>query len=110
MEDLIFELIKWADIVDHLPDKMGWIVVDAQMVTVQDPEYLSPDGRCCHQVLSSRPLVLAEKHRAVFDGNLHVTFLSQFYDRRPDLFYQFQVFLYIFGLVPSDKCGDHAHT
>ena len=30
MEDLILELIKRADIVDHLPDKVGWIVVDAR--------------------------------------------------------------------------------
>ena len=43
-------------------------------------------------------------------GDLHVTFLCQFYDRWPYLFYQFQIFLYIFGLVPSDKCRDHAHT
>ena len=106
MEDLILEFVKRADIIDHLPDKVGWIIVDAQMVTVQDPEYFSPDWRCCHQVLSSRPLFLAKKHRTVLDGDLHVTFLCQFYDRWPYLFYQFQIFLYIFCLLYTSDAAD----
>ena len=43
MEDFILELIKRADIIDHLPDKVGWIVINAKIITVQDLEDLSPD-------------------------------------------------------------------
>ena len=110
MEYFILKFIKRADIVDHLPDKVGWIVINAKIITVQDLEDLSPDWRSCHQILSSGPLFLTKKHRAVFNCYFYVTYLCQFYDWWPYFFYKFKIFPYIFGLIPSDKCCDHANT
>ena len=108
MEDLVFKLIDRFDVIDHLPYKMRRVIIDSEIVAVQNLEHFSPDLRCCHQVLSARPLIRSEQHRAVLDRNFHIIFFCQFDDRRPYFFHQFQILFHCLCLVSSDKCCHHA--
>ena len=56
------------------PYKMRRIIINSDVITVQNLKNFSPDHRCCHQVLSTRPLISVKKHRTVFNRNAHFLF------------------------------------
>ena len=110
VENLVFELVKRLHIVDLLPDEVGGIVVDAQIRGGQNLENAAPDRRRGHQVLSARPLILAEEHGAVFDGDFDAQFLGQRDDRRPDFLDELQILLDGFRLIAADKRRNHVYA
>ena len=83
---------------------MRRIIIDSDIITVKNLKYFSPDHRCCHQVLSARPLISVKKHRTVFNRNAYFLFFCITYNWNPDLFYQFQIFFYGLCLITTDKC------
>ena len=107
VEYLVLELVQGLDVVDHLPHEVAGVVVDAQVLAGQDVEHLVPVHRGGHQVLPAGPLVAAEQHGAVLNGDAHVQLLRQGDDGGPDLLDQLQVLLHALGLVAADEGGDH---
>ena len=107
MEDFILKLIDWFDVIDHLPYKMGRIVVDTKIITRKNLKYFLPVCRCGHQVLSAWPLICTKEHRAVLDCYFYTLLFCQFDDWRPYLFYDFKILFYCLGLVTANKTCNH---
>ena len=110
MEDPVFEFIDGFDIVHLLPDVVAGVKIDAEVGRGNDFKQLSEDCRRTHQVLPARPLVSAEQHRAVLNGDFDVVLFSQSDDRRPDLFKEFNVFFHRLCLIAADKRRYHTDT
>ena len=67
----------------------------------------APDRRRGHQVLSARPLILAEQHGAVFDGDFDAQLLGQRDDRRPHFLDERQILLDGLRLIAADERRNH---
>ena len=110
MENLVLKFVDGLDIVHHLPYEVRGIVIDAQVGRGQPFEYLAPDCRGGHQVLTAGPLVRTKEHGAVFNGYAHAQFLGQLEDGRPDLAHEIEVLLHGLGLVAADEGGHQVHA
>ena len=110
VEQLVFELVDGFDVVHLLPYIVAGIEVQAEAGAGQTTEQLAEDIRRAHQVLAAGPLVGAEQHGAVLDGDLDAALLRQMDDGGPDLVKQLIVFLAGLVLVAADEGGDHAHA
>ena len=60
MKHLIFKLINRFNIVQFLPYEMTRIKVKSKRITRKPFKQFSPDNRCRHQILSSRPLIFSK--------------------------------------------------
>ncbi len=101
------ELAHHALVIDHLQDEVRRIEVQTEIVIRDDLPHLAPDGRRAGQVVTARPFVIGEEHRAVLDGDLDAAFPGELDDRRPDPGIILQVLWDGLILVLSDECADH---
>ena len=83
MENLVLKFVDGLDIVHHLPYEVRGIVIDAQVGRRQPLEYLAPDCRGGHQVLTAGPLVRTKEHGAVFNGDADPQLLRKSHDAGP---------------------------
>ena len=109
MEDFILKLVNWFNVVNLLPDKMGRVIVNTKVWTVDNLENFSPVCRRCHNILSARPFIICEKHRTVFNTDLNALFLCVFYNWRPYFFENLQIFCKCLIWNSSNKCSDHVN-
>ena len=86
---------------------MAGVKVDAEIGRRKNLKKLPEDDGRAHKILPSRPLVFAEEHRAVFNGDSDIVIFREFDNRRPDLFYKLEVFLNAPVLIAADKSRDH---
>ena len=86
---------------------MGGIIVDAEVFGRQKLKNPAPDRRRGHEILAARPLILAEQHGAVFDGDFYAQLLGQRDDRRPHFLDERQILLDGLRLVAADERRDH---
>ena len=107
MEDLVLELVERFDIVHLLPYKVGRIVVEAEVRARKHLEHFAPVCRCAHDVLSARPLIVGEPHRAVLDADADAFFLRMGKDRSPYFLGDLQVLFNGLARNTADECGDH---
>jgi hypothetical protein len=84
VEDVRPELPDEPRDVDHLQDEVRRIEVEPDRAAplLEDP---APDARRRREVVPTRPLVVAEEHRAVLDRDLAAMVLRECHDVRPDL-------------------------
>ena len=80
------------------------------MSAVEEPEHVPPRRRRVHQVVAARPLVVAEDHRAVLDGDLDAVVCRLGDDRRPHLLELLEVLRQRLVLVVADERVDHRHA
>ena len=71
VEDPVAEVVDRALVVDHQPDEVRRVEVQAEVRVGDRREHLVPDRRRPREVVAARPLVVAEDHRAVLDRDLH---------------------------------------
>ena len=67
----VAELVDRPLVVDHQPDEVRRVEVEAEVVARDGREHLAPDRRRPGEVVAARPLVVGEDHRAVLDRDLH---------------------------------------
>ena len=89
---------------------MARIVVNAEIRARQEREDLPPVGRGGHEVLPAGPLVAAEEHGAVFNGDPDAELLREGDYRRPDLLHKLKVLLDTLRLLPADKGRHQIHA
>ena len=89
---------------------MAGVEIQAEIGGGDDLEQLPVDFRGAHQVLSAGPLIRAEEHGAVLDGDLHAALLGQSDDVGPDLPEQLDVLFEGLMLILADKGGDHVYA
>ena len=68
MEYFISELVNRLNVIDHLPHKMRWIIVDSQIIAWQDFKDLFPYGRRCHGIIDSVPYSRHQQNNADHRG------------------------------------------
>src|SRR6185295_7470707 len=78
------ELADETGLIDHLPDEVRGVIVHAH-VAVPGFEDAPPDVRRVGDVMPPRPLVVAEDHRTVLEGQLDAVLAGKRDDFRPDL-------------------------
>src|SRR5438874_1181345 len=64
VEDAVAEVIRDPHIVNHLPDQVRWVEIEAEVRVRDDLPHLPPDGRRGRQVVTTRPFVVGEDHWA----------------------------------------------
>jgi hypothetical protein len=67
VEDPIGEVVDGALVVDHQPDEVRRVEVQAEPLVGDRGEHLVPDRRRPREVVAAGPLVVREDHRAVLD-------------------------------------------
>ena len=85
VEQPVFERCERPERVHVLQHKMRGVVVEPQRGRSDISKCAPPDSRRGEQVLSARPLIPGEQHRAVFNTDPHAQFLGQSDDRLPGL-------------------------
>ena len=72
MKKFVGKIGQGLGIVNLQPDQVRRVVVEAEMVAGNRFEHPSPDGGRKSQVLPTRPLIVGEKHGAVFDADADI--------------------------------------
>ena len=85
MNEAIGELEKRVDRIHLLPDQMGGIVVEAEGGAGNVGKHPPPDLRARGEILSPRPFVARERHRAVLDADPHAAIFGELDQRPPGL-------------------------
>ncbi len=117
VKELICKFAHRFQITHLLKDHVGWIVVQTEVVTGNVVEHSSPDDRAMSQILSARPFVAGERHRAVLDPNFDPAFFCVLNDWLPCFQESRPVFVNGFGPISTDerihalqaqhrRCGD----
>src|SRR5438034_9144660 len=110
VEDAGAEVVHNAHVVDHLPDEVRWIEIEAEVRVRDNLPHPPPDGGGRCQVVSTRPLVVGEDHRAVLDGDLYAMIGGKLHERRPDLFKLTAVLLNRLVPVTPDEGPNDGHV
>src|SRR5436190_9367969 len=108
MHDALAEFTNATHIIYLLPDQVRRVVVESQVRTGNGLENRLPESRGGCQVLSARPFVLTEQHRAVFQANLHALALGFVNDIGPDTLKDRPVRFDRFRGIPTDESVDYA--
>src|SRR5690348_3993892 len=90
------EFADEAHLVDHLPDKMRRIVIHSNGA-IPGFENAPPDMRGIGDIVSARPFIIAENHRAILESELDSVVARMSDDVRPDLERFFPVVIDMFG-------------
>ena len=109
VEDARPELADRARVVDELPDEVGGVEVQAEVLVGDDLEHPAPHRGGVGEVAAAGPLVLGEDHRAVLDRDPHVALAREADDRRPHQLEFFEVLAHRAMLVAADERADDAH-
>lgn len=67
-----------------LPDHVGGVVVEAEVIAGDVGEHAAPNGGRVGQIFSAGPFVVGEGHGAVFDADLDVVVFGEADQGRPD--------------------------
>src|SRR4051794_38075754 len=82
VKDAVGEIVNGTDRIDKLPDEMGRIVIEPEMIVGNDLEHSLPDSRGRREIRAAWPGVFPE-HRAILDGDLDATIPGVADDHRP---------------------------
>src|SRR3954466_3511351 len=72
VKDAVGEIVNGTDRIDKLPDEMGRIVIESEMIVGNYLEHPLPDSRGRCKIGAAWPGVFPE-HRAILDGDLDAT-------------------------------------
>src|SRR4030042_6564454 len=109
VENFICKLPHDTLVINHLQDQMRWIKVQPKVIIGNDLPHLAPDFRRACQVVTARPLIVREDHRAVLDGNLNAIRFSELDDRRPNLGIIYQILRNGLVLIFADESTNNGH-
>jgi len=84
VEELVGEVPDRLEVVHVLPDHVGGVVVEAEVVAGDVSEHTAPDGGRVGQIFASGPFVVSEGHGAVLDADLDVVVFGEADQGRPD--------------------------
>jgi hypothetical protein len=92
--------------VDHLPDEVGRVQVQPEVRIRNPAEHLSPMRWAVRDVVTPRPLVVAEDHRTVLYRDPHIMIGGKLNERWPDLAESLQIYYGRLSLVVADESAD----
>ena len=84
VEELVDEFADGFEVVHVLPDHVGWVVVEAEVVAGDVGEHAAPDGRRVSEVFAAGPFVAGKGHGAVLDTDFDVVVFGEADQGRPD--------------------------
>src|SRR5947209_7767362 len=97
------KLTDRRDFIHLLPDHVGRIVVETEILVRDLLKHAAPDGGTDCQVLSARPLVLGEEHGAILDADVDTPLAGVPNERGPDFLEQRPILVDALLVVAPDE-------